>query len=136
MVKKSKRENLEEHQLNLNESLIRLELNKGASKPVIAFTSSNQIQFKEISVEFVLILYDRMTLEISCRAVYYLESLQILLLIFDEYIQIIKIDQSLNFSSTKFIKCCVTSDCIISIVKDMLFISKLNKLISYSKLPK
>lgn len=136
MVKKAKKEIFEDHQLNLNETVVRLELNSGHSRPSIAFTSSNQIPFREVMTEFVLILYGKMTLEISCRSVHYIENRQILIVIFDDNIQLVKIDPTLNYSSCKTIVCTVTADCIISIVKDIIVISRLGKIISYSKLPK
>lgn len=136
MVKKSKKENLCEHQLDLSSSLIRLELKSGPVKPSVAFSSSIPIIFKEISVEFVLILYEKMTLEISCRAIYFIEDLSLIVIIYDEYLQLIRLDASLNFVSTKSLNCCITGDCIISLTSDMIVISKLNKLILYSKLPK
>lgn len=120
----------------ISKSLTRLELEPSSdSKNKIKVIERIEMPvIKEIPIEFILIIYGIMTLEITCMAAVFCDEVNVILLFFREHVQIIKLDNSGHFKSSKIIKLAFECYDSFSMTSDTLVFLKESKIVLFNRI--
>lgn len=119
---------------NISTSLRRLELHPTEDGKIKVLEKIEDCIFKDVSVEFILIIYGVMTLEITCKAAFFLDSVNILIILYEKGAQIIKLDENGYFKHSKLIRICFDSYDSYSVLNDTLIFTRNSEVVLFNKI--
>lgn len=90
--------------------------------------------FKEIPVEFTLVVYGIMSMEITCISASYCDEIKLLIISFKESLQIFKFSNDGHIKYSKVIKLPFESYDAFNIISDTLVFTKESKIVLFNKI--